>query len=92
MPSGDSGDGSGDARRKGSAGKNGAKSQQSASAPKRRAGTKGKPGKALTLENLQAVFGLSLQVRFETVITTLTFAVQLRPEGWQGPLACAPLT
>ena len=62
MASGESGDGScGEPR---TVGRGGANSQhRSAAPPKRRAGTKGKPGKALTLENLQAVFGLSLQAR-----------------------------
>ncbi len=41
----------------------GARAQERDRGPhKRRSGTKGKPGKALTLHNLQAVFGLSLQV------------------------------
>ena len=43
----------------------GAREQQDepAAQPKRRSGTKGKPGKALTLAKLQSVFGLSLQAR-----------------------------
>ncbi len=40
----------------------GARAQGREPTPRRRSGTKGKPGKALTLQNVQAVFGLSLQV------------------------------
>ena len=61
MASGDDGDDSGDAPRpSGRKDTSGARARERE--PKRRSGTKGKPGKALTLQNLQAVFGLSLQV------------------------------
>ena len=61
MESGD--DDSGDAAQpSGWKDSSGARAQERDRGPKRRSGTKGKPGKALTLDSLQAVFSLSLQV------------------------------